>query len=347
MTAHEYEKLLKTGLPGGVYYFYGAEQYKKEQLLRKTEKEILPEGFELLNEAVLDNADMQTITDEAMALPFMSEKRLVIAKDPTFIVKPGNANAAATKDFVNWSITAPASAVVIVYLREEMDKRQSSFLTIKGEKNFVEFSLPSEYEVENWIVSEVSSRNCKIDSDSASELAAACLYDRSHLIHEIEKLCAYRQNSAISFEDIEEIVSTENNDESYKIIDYILNNKTQKAYELIDKLLVSGEGEYILFIGLVSQLRLMTHTKLLARSSAEAKDYAYKLGLKNPYPAQKAYEFAVNFDFGTIAQCYRQCVQLDNDIKNGTIGVENALHEAIIKMERFSKLSKTGNKARR
>ena len=100
MDRSTYLKQLKSGSLRGVYVFEGKEEYLKEQTLKATEAALLPEGFEALNEVVLDAPDIQRLYDSALAVPFLCDKRLVVAKDPAFLNEKRSSKSDKGKDEV-------------------------------------------------------------------------------------------------------------------------------------------------------------------------------------------------------------------------------------------------------
>ena len=63
------------------YHFSGKGKYVKRQALERLRGKILPQGFEQLNESLLEGVDAQAIMDAAETLPLMCERRLVVIRD--------------------------------------------------------------------------------------------------------------------------------------------------------------------------------------------------------------------------------------------------------------------------
>ena len=72
---------VKKGAFERVYFFYGPEEYVKASALKALREAILPEGLEMVNEAVLVNPSLEDLDAAAQTMPFMAERRLVVVND--------------------------------------------------------------------------------------------------------------------------------------------------------------------------------------------------------------------------------------------------------------------------
>ena len=79
-----------------VYFFYGPEEYVKASALAALRGALLPEGLEMVNEAVLSNPSLEDLDAAAQTLPFMAERRLVVVNDLAAL-RQGRGKARAKK----------------------------------------------------------------------------------------------------------------------------------------------------------------------------------------------------------------------------------------------------------
>ncbi len=91
MTGEEFGRQLKGRALSGLYLFYGPEEYAKQRALSALREALLPAGLEALNESILENPTAAQIYESALAVPFMCDQRLVVAKDPAFLLKAKDA----------------------------------------------------------------------------------------------------------------------------------------------------------------------------------------------------------------------------------------------------------------
>lgn len=91
MTGEEFGRLLKGRALSGLYLFFGPEEYAKQRALSALREALLPVGLEALNESILENPTAAQIYESALAVPFMCDQRLVVAKDPAFLLKAKDA----------------------------------------------------------------------------------------------------------------------------------------------------------------------------------------------------------------------------------------------------------------
>ena len=91
MTGEEFGRLTKGHALSGLYLFSGPEEYAKQRALSALREALLPPGLEALNESILENPTAMQIYESALAVPFMCDQRLVVAKDPAFLLKAKDA----------------------------------------------------------------------------------------------------------------------------------------------------------------------------------------------------------------------------------------------------------------
>jgi len=108
----------------------------------------------------------------------------------------------------------------------------------------VELARVEEGEAVRWIADYCASRGVKIEADGARELVDALGGDMMMISSELEKLILYvGEKKRITHGDVETMVLAAKQRSLYELTDAISSKDRVRALEILDAILVSGEGE--------------------------------------------------------------------------------------------------------
>ncbi len=353
------EKQIRKGSLSGVYFFTGEEEYLKQKTVADIEKKLLPAGFETLNESILENPDIATLFDCAMALPFMCEKRLVVARDPDFMFvkknkkdEEGNGEAESNetdneaepeetedkkqekelrtelKEKLNKLNTQNPSCIVIIYIRTGIKKTLKSLKTLLDADKGVSFENQSYAELKKWIVQECKQAGMRINDDAIAELIQDCSSSMNAIKSELEKLTAYRYGfSEIRAEDVRARVEPDPEENVFKMIEYAFQAKPAIAYTTLAGLLEHNAAPMMIVSLLSKQLRLMCYAKTISEkiSSYAAIADLLELPPKNSFQVDRALKLSRPFTANKLRNLYKRSVDTEADIKSGKIGDRQGL----------------------
>jgi DNA polymerase-3 subunit delta len=108
----------------------------------------------------------------------------------------------------------------------------------------VELARVEEGEAVRWITDYCSGRSVKIEADGARELVDALGGDMMMISNELEKLILYvGEKKRITLGDVETMVLAAKQRSLYELTDAISAKERVRALEVLDAILLSGEGE--------------------------------------------------------------------------------------------------------
>jgi DNA polymerase-3 subunit delta len=108
----------------------------------------------------------------------------------------------------------------------------------------VELARVEEGEAVRWISDYCTGRGVKIDADGARELVDALGGDMMMISNELEKLILYvGEKKRITLGDVETMVLAAKQRSLYELTDAISSKDRVRALEILDAILMSGEGE--------------------------------------------------------------------------------------------------------
>ncbi len=153
-----------------------------------------------------------------------------------------NPNPDALIVFVADHISIPAD--VRKMEMQDKDRYQKIRETMGQYCGIVELARVEEGEAVRWIADYCSSREVKMDPDGARELVDALGGDMMMISNELEKLILYvGEKKRITLGDVETMVLAAKQRSLYELTDAISSKDRVRALEILDAILMSGEGE--------------------------------------------------------------------------------------------------------
>jgi len=153
-----------------------------------------------------------------------------------------NPNPDALIVFVADHISIPAD----VHRMEMQDKERYQRIrdTMGHYCGIVELARVEEGEAVRWITDYCTGRGVKIEADGARELVDALGGDMMMISNELEKLILYvGEKKRITLGDVETMVLAAKQRSLYELTDAISSKDRVRALEILDAILLSGEGE--------------------------------------------------------------------------------------------------------
>ena len=149
MDRKDFDRFLSQNNIPSVLLFEGDEEYLKQSALGMLRKRLLPEGFEDLNEAVLDAPENDQLIAASETLPFMADRRLVVVRDHPALI----GRADADERLVNYLPSVPASTVLLFYCTKKPDGRKKLYTAIKKLNGIVTFLPMKDRELTSFVTS--------------------------------------------------------------------------------------------------------------------------------------------------------------------------------------------------
>lgn len=357
MTKEDLKKIIKDGSMHGVYLFEGEEENQKEGALSVVRSRFLPEGMELMNETVSENASLVDVLDASRQVPFMSEKRLVIAKDPTYILKCSKKgesedeekkeepqkdpeDEAAEEALLNNEENAlrkmieedNPECITIIYMRGRQSKGISPIKMLSKADRVVSFEPLDEYELAKIMVKTAKKEGYTLSLDVAQMFVSFVGNNLTKLNSELDKLIGYKNGGTEIYEEDVLSIITQNIDEAvFQITDSIAAGRHAHAYQVVYSLLERGEPMQAIYASLNWQVRMLCHCAVLKKAGVRIADAAVKLKSKE-YPVKKCYNQCERVPSENLIDLYKKSIKNEFDMKNGLIRADSALQDLLQNM---------------
>ena len=254
---------IKNGEFKKIYYVYGPEAYLKRYYVNELKKVFSGDDPTCPDLFIFDGKelDLRSFTDITEIFPMMSEKKLIIIKDPPL-------SSPVIQYIKDSADDIPDDNIIILYGEtESFDERLKDFKALKSaiEKNgrICKINKPDTSTLERWIIQHTKKGGSEIDLSVAKYLLTQAPNDLDSLSTEVHKLSSYCQGRKVTKEDIDVLVCKTAEARTFDLTDAILDKNTTLAYEKLEDLYDARTNEIIIMSAIFSTFGNMYKIKVL------------------------------------------------------------------------------------
>jgi DNA polymerase III subunit delta len=245
-----------------LYLFYGEEGFLIQEALDLIIDTVVEPGARDFNFNVLycRETSASDIVNLAQTLPFMSEKRLVIAKEFDAF------KADDLEELVPYlNDPSPATCLVLASNQGRYEKK-SVISAVESHGGAIRFYPLLDREIVGWIESRAKLLGVTIQHDAAQYLWQTVGNDLQKIKNELEKVKIYlKERTSINFEDVKTVVGDFREYSSFDLAAELGRKNREKALLILSRLLQEGESP----IGLLGSVA-WNFRRLLQAKSMEA-----------------------------------------------------------------------------
>lgn len=330
-----------------IYLLYGEDEFSLEEGLSSIKEGIGPAEMRDFNIAQFDGDELslELLTATCDTVPFMAEKRLVIARGLLSLFEtraPSRSRAPerAPRPLGEWGGLAAYLPRVpettdLVFTDARLTSSNPLLTAIKPHVSIRTFPAPRANELRQWIRGRAMDRHVEIEPSAIDALAEAIGSDLRVVAGELEKLSIYRGGAAIREEDVEELVSHAREASIFAAVDAMLEGRLEAAIRLLSRLLQSGSPPGYILAMMARQVRLLILAKELKSTGVPRAEHGRRLGLSG-YPLRKTLEQEAGFSAERLSQIHRSLLEADLRLKT------TATSEELILDVLMAELASTG-----
>jgi DNA polymerase-3 subunit delta len=252
MTLKELQRQLASKKIAPAYFFYGEEEYLKDQTIRQVATAWLgaaeiSEGLENLTATEVDG---DSVIQRAQSLGMFAERRVIVVRDAeAFSVK-------SRKTILEY-LESPAPDLCLVICSVALDKKTAFYKGLAERSVMVTFYQVRGPEAVRWVTEKAEAAGLKLTSGAAQLLVDISGQNLAVLEKELEKFLTYLSGtgrSQMTEEDIRALAGSSFEVESYQLADAVCGRDRPTALALYQKLLAAGEDPIRLLSALFYQL---------------------------------------------------------------------------------------------
>ncbi len=324
-----------------LYILSGPDDFSIAQALEEIKKSAGDQSALALSTTTLDG---QQVTVEQLrplceAMPFLSEKRLVIIRGLLERFEPRSrrpvrqAKTARARDHRADGYQAlgeyipgiPDSTVVV--LIEGKISPKNPLMQLLAKKAAVRiFPLLKDAQLRHWVQERIKEKGGSISPQAVKLLAQLVGSNLWIMTSEIEKLALYAAGRGIEEDDVKVLVGYAQQTSVFTMIDAIVEFRAEVAGQLLQRLLQAGAAPAYLLVMLARQVQLVVRARELSREKTPRVEIQRILGLNSEYVLRKTMEQASRYSLDRLKEIYFQLLAADLSIKTGKYDGELALN---------------------
>jgi len=270
-----------------IYLLVGTEHYFFDETIRRLKDALLQEGEIDVLFFDLDEVPVQHVIEEADTIPFFTDRKLIIAKNASFLKATEKGKEKIDHDikaFESW-VQHPSETAITVFIApyEKLDERKKVTKLIK-DKALLLVAKPLEgNDLVVWVKSIVALEQKTMTNDAIARLIETVGQDLVQLKSEIHKMATYvGEEPEITKDDVELLMTRTLEQDAFQLLNAYLRGDTTTALSVYHDLLRQKEEPIMLTALLASQIRLMSNVRYLQKKGYHAQAIAKQLKV-NPY----------------------------------------------------------------
>lgn len=224
---------------------------------------------------------------------------------------------------------------VIIFWEEEIPRKNNAlfkFLTANAKKQ--NFEKLQDAKLKQWILERIKNINpdASISQSALEKLSIGANSDTATLHQEIEKLINFSYPKMIDDQAVNLLTQTDWENNIFKTIEALAENKKQKALELLRHHLDKGDDPFYLFSMIVYQFRNLLRVASLQESGIANEFEISKITKLHPFVIKKSFQPAKNFGERKIKTIFQKLSAIDTKIKTGKLDIKLALDKFIAEL---------------
>ncbi|MFW5713039.1 MAG: DNA polymerase III subunit delta [Brevefilum sp.] len=294
-------------------------------------------------------ADMNDLRSAALAMPFLTERRLVVLEDALEIAEGGEQIQA---DFIDLLSKLPQTTALVLAVEDFQKNRKvggvwKTYWTKLNQKHWltrwvenagnramiIDCPLPAVRNMVNWIRKKAADLGGAFTSHAAAVLADHVGNNTQRAAQEIVKLLTYVNYARpVDDDDVRRLTKQEHQSDIFDMVDAIGARDGQQAIELLHRILEDNELGPV-FGMVIRQFRLLLQAREIMDEGGGDSDVAKTLGLHS-FVARKISNQTRHFSLTELEAIYQLLHEIDVDMKTGGMDGETALDMLITRVSK-------------
>ena len=257
-----------------LYLLYGEEAFLIQEALDLILQAVVEPDARDFNFAMVYCRETSgtNIVNLAQTLPFMSQRRLVIAKDIDAL------KADDLNELMKYLNDPSASTCLVMVSNQGKYEKKAVISTVEAHGAVVRFYPLLDREIVSWIESWVKTRGLSIQHDATQYLWQITGNDLQKISNELHKVeIAIKDKKTITFHDVQSLVGDFREFTSFDLAAALGLKNREKALLILSRLLQEGEAPVGLLGSIAWHFRRLLQAKTMVAEGLELPDVMKKL----------------------------------------------------------------------
>ncbi|MDD8048204.1 MAG: DNA polymerase III subunit delta [Thomasclavelia sp.] len=315
-----------------IYIISGEERLLMDTKLKEL-KEKLKCNEENMNytEYDLENDSLNDAYLDAITLPFFTDNKMVVIKNPTFLTtQKVKTNKEDADIFLKMIEEIDDSVNLVIFnFNNNFDKKKKTVKQLLKVAKMYNFEQLSSNRISDACRKSIRARGATIDDDALDLLIARKGENLMSAASEVEKLCLYTKH--IDLKAVDSLVTKPLDENVFDLTGAILKRDLNKAYSVYNDLKVLNEEPVKLIILIANSIRISYQVKVLSSKGYSNNEMARMLKT-SPQRIYYVLKEIGAYNQNELLKLLDQLSNLDIKIKTGQIDKNIGLELFLMKL---------------
>ena len=278
------------------------------------------------------NNDIRQLIIQCQTYPFLSDYRVIVYENPSFIFDSKLLDAKQQQVLVDYLANPVETTVLIMVINKTVNSNSLIYKKISKYFKIEKFDKLSQNDFEKLVRDDLKTNSVNISKDALDLLLSRLDNDVEKYKNELNKLLTY--GTELDYQDIDYLINQPIENDIFKLTNAINQNDLAASLKVYRDLLTNNKNDVLSIIGLLaSQYRSMSQVKLLSQLGYNNAQIAAKLNVSAGSVYYKLRD-SLNLSAKELMNKLNQLAILDESIKSGLTEPVSGLELFIIRNTR-------------
>ena len=278
------------------------------------------------------NNDINQLIIQCQTYPFLSDYRVIIYENPSFIFDSKLLDAKQQQVLVYYLSNPVETTVLIIVINKTVNSNSLIYKKISKYFKIEKFDKLSQNDFEKLVRDDLKTNSVNISKDALDLLLSRLDNDVEKYKNELNKLLTY--GTELDYQDIDNLINQPIENDIFKLTNAINQNDLAASLKVYRDLLTNNKNDVLSIIGLLaSQYRSMSQVKLLSQLGYNNAQIASKLNVSAGSVYYKLRD-SLSLSAKELMNKLNQLAILDESIKSGLTEPVSGLELFIIRNTR-------------
>ena len=307
-----------------IYVCYGTEKYLQQEFITHLiDKLVEPEQRSFaVSRYDLSETSLDLILDDAETLPFLADKKIVIAKNAFFFTgaKESTKVEHRVERLLDY-MKSPVDYAVIIFVvdTDKLDERKKIVKALKDNQSAIPFLPLSVEELTKWMTQRAEKWRVTFGNGAIEKFILYTGAQLQLITTELEKLSLFiGPDGCITEELVGQLVVRSAEQNVFILMDEIVKQRLGNALSILHDLLKQREEPIKILLLIARQFRIMLQIKELEHQGYSQQQIASSIGA-HPYAVKLASEQGRSYTLARLSGLLSQLGELDYQMKSGKV----------------------------
>ncbi|MFV0557351.1 MAG: DNA polymerase III subunit delta [Enterococcus sp.] len=309
-----------------IYLVFGTEKFLQEQIRQAFVKRLKVTTDDLnFAHFDLEKDSFQTVLNEAEALPFFGDQRLIFVERPYFLTAEKKANL-VEQDADGWLryFQAPVESTILVIFAayDKLDARKKVTKQLKKAAETIDVQPLDEQSVRRYLQQTMDNDGFAMKRGTFDLFLRLTDVNLSKAMQELQKIYLFAgEKKSITEQELTKLIPKTLEHDIFDFTADVLAGNVEDALKIYQDLLLQGEETIKINAILIGQVRLLLQTKLLMKQGYQQAKIAETIKV-HPYRVKLAMQQVKNYPERILIELFDELVENDYLVKTGKMDKE-------------------------